>query len=50
MHVHYLFPCQISYPNSNGALIIAIRPKNKYGFHAASILFYILKNEIQVTK
>lgn len=33
MHVHYLFPYKISYTNCNGALIIAIRPRNKYSFH-----------------
>jgi hypothetical protein len=32
--------------NSNGSLVIAIRPKDKYRFNADAILSYILQNEI----
>jgi hypothetical protein len=43
IHLHIIFhmPC------SNDSLVIAIRPKARYRFHAAAILFFIVrKNHI----
>jgi hypothetical protein len=34
-------------PSCNGSLVIAIKPKSKYRFHAATmLLFYILQKKV----
>jgi hypothetical protein len=33
-------------PNSYGSLVIAIKPKTKYRFHAAAMLFHILQKKL----